>query len=394
MPELFLLCEYATVSGGEQSMLATLDGVCAAGFSLAALAPPAGPLAEALQARGIEVIGFPVAGWHAQRDEGRGLRPAPGFPRPALRLGTCHPAQQRRREELARLLRRRRPDLLHANSLSMGRLSGPVAVEIGVPSLAHLRDIINLSRQAVADLNCHRRLLAVSQATRDAHVAAGLQSEKVHVLYNGVDLDRFRPRTSSGYLHRQLGLSPQAQLVGTIGQIGLRKGQDVLAQAAALLADKLPDLHYLVVGERFSAKAESRRFEAALHAAGGGVLAGRFHFLGYRDDVDRLLGELTLLVHPARQEPLGRVLLEAAAAGVAVIATDVGGTAEIFPPGSHSARLIPSADAAALAAAIMELVRDQPLRCRLAAAARRRAEEAFDVRTAAANLVAQYQTVL
>ena len=99
--------------------------------------------------------------------------------------------------------------LLHANSLAMGRLSGPVAAELGLPSVSHLRDIIRLSSQAVADLNCHARLLAVSQATRDFHVAAGLAAEKLHVVYNGVDLEEFRPRSPTGYLHRELGLPPE-----------------------------------------------------------------------------------------------------------------------------------------------------------------------------------------
>ena len=84
-------------------------------------------------------------------------------------------------------------------------------------------------------------------------------------------------------------------------------------------------------------------------------------------------------MHPARQEPLGRVLLEAAAAGVAVVATDVGGTPEIFPPDSESARLVPPDDAAALAAAMLELLDDEALRagCRLPPAAARKRISTF-----------------
>ena len=63
-----------------------------------------------------------------------------------------------------------------------------------------------MSRQAIADLNCHSRLLAVSEATRQFHVAQGLAGEKTFVLYNGIDLEQFRPRPPTGYLHRQLGL--------------------------------------------------------------------------------------------------------------------------------------------------------------------------------------------
>ncbi|OHB73171.1 MAG: hypothetical protein A2V70_09110 [Planctomycetes bacterium RBG_13_63_9] len=375
MPDVLLLCEYATLSGGERSMLATFEGLQTAGLVPTVAGPSTGPLADALRRQSVARLPF-------------SLHDANGKRLPQARL----------REQLARMIRRQRPDLLHANSLSMGRLSGPVAAELGLPSIAHLRDIIKLSRQAVADLNRHTRLLAVSRAVRDSHVAGGLAAEKTRVLHNGVDLRQFQPRPPSGYLHRQLGLPPEAPLVGTIGQICLRKGQDVLARAAAILANDLPgdlaDVHYLIVGQRYSGKGESRQFEADLHAAATGPLAERLHFLGDRDDVDRILNELTLLAHPARQEPLGRVLLESAAAGVAVVATDVGGTREIFPPGSQSARLVPPHDPDSLAWAIAELIRDESLRERLGAAARCRAEEDFDAPRAAAALADHYRQVI
>jgi len=378
-------------------MLTTLDGVRRAGVDVAVIAPPEGPLAQELARRGVEVLPF-VFRDSADR-----------------RL-----AQHQLREELARLLGRRRPSLLHANSLSMGRLSGPVAAELGLPSIAHLRDIIKLSAQAVADLNRHTRLLAVSEATRQFHIAGGLAADKTHVLYNGVDLDRFRARPKSGWLHRELGLPPHARLVGTIGQICLRKGQDVFAQAAAILADKLPDVHCAIIGERWSDKPESRRFEADLQEKGADPicrngpkagtdaqrwsshkldlspfqsLAGRLHLVGFRNDVDLILNELCLLVHPARQEPLGRVLLEAAAAGVAIVATDVGGTPEIFPPHSESAQLVPPDDPQAMAAAALELLNSETVRTKLGAAARRRAEEAFAAERATAGLVEHYREV-
>jgi glycosyltransferase involved in cell wall biosynthesis len=374
MSRLLLLCEHPTLLGGERSVLAVLGAVTHEDFLVTVAAPPEGPLAEACREQGLEVLPL------VSRDAGGNRM-----------------SQRQRRDRIAQHIATARPDLLHANSLAMGRLVGPVAAELGVPSIAHVRDIIRLSAQAVADVNRNTRLLAVSNATRAFHVAGhaaagGLSAEKTHVLYNGVDLERFRPREATGFLHRQLGLSPDVPLAGAIGQIGLRKGHDLLARAAAILAGELPELHYVIVGRRWSDKAESRRFEADLHAAAQG-LPGRFHFLGVRDDVERILVELTLLVHPARQEPLGRVLLEGAAAGVAIVATDVGGTAEIFPPQSRAARLVPPDDADALAAAILELMSDEPLRARLAAQARRRAEEAFDAKRAAARLIKHYREV-
>lgn len=371
MPEIILLCEYPTLNGGERSMLAVLDGVQTAGFTPVVMAPPEGPLADELAGRGVELLSFQCR-----------------------KIGDVRIPTDLLRGRLAQTLSRRRPALLHANSLSMGRLSGPVAARLRLPSIAHLRDIVKLSARAVADLNCHARLLAVSRATREFHVSGGLSAEKTCVLYNGVDLDEFRPRPPTGYLHRELGLSAETQLIGTIGQIGLRKGQDVLLRAAAMVASQAPNVHYLIVGQRNSNKDESRQFENDLHGASGGPLLGRVHFLGRRNDVAPLLNELTLLVHAARQEPLGRVLLEAAAAGTTVVATEIGGTPEIFPPQCEAARLVELDDSAALAAAIVELLDDEPLRRRISATARLRAKIIFDARTAANNLLKHYHAIV
>jgi glycosyltransferase involved in cell wall biosynthesis len=407
VPELFLLCEYPTLNGGERSMLSTLDFIRAAGLTPVALVPEEGPLAEALAAKGVEVLPF-------QCRAADGVR----FAADMLRY------------KLENILSRRRPALLHANSLAMGRLSGPVAARLGLPSIAHLRDIVGISARAAADLNCHRRLLAVSRAVAEYHAAGGLAAEKIHVLHNGVDLDEFRPRPASGYLHAELGLgnSPRPlgegqgvrakvaatcphpsplpageatsiesspKLIGAIGQIGPRKGQDILLSAAARVFNNDVDAHLLIIGERNSEKDESRRFERLLHEkASEGELAGRVHFLGRRDDVPRLLNELTLLVHPARQEPLGRVLLEAAASGTAVVAAAVGGTAEIFPLHARAARLVPPNDACTLSAAMLELLANDSERCRLGAAARRRAETAFALAPAAKKLVEHYFAVI
>lgn len=372
MPRLLILCEYPTLLGGERSMLATLDTIAAAGIDVHVAGPGAGPLADALQANGVSHVGWEVRGTDGQRSP----------------LGEL-------RETLHELLRDVRPDLLHANSLSTARVSGPVASEMGVRSIGHLRDIIRLSRQAVADLNCHDRLLAVSQATRDHHVAQGVDAARLSVVHNGVDLDAFRPRPATGYLHLELHLPALTRLIASIGQLGLRKATDVALAAAMQAAHGRPDVHWLVVGERTSDKQESRDFERLLHnIAAEPPLAGRVHFLGTRGDVAPLMNEAVLLVHAARQEPLGRVLLEAAASGLPVVATDVGGTREIFPSDADGAVLVPADDRHALAETVTTVLDDDARRESLGRGGRRRAEAAFDVRYAATRLVEQYHQII
>lgn len=371
-PRLLLLCEYATLNGGEQSMLATLPTVLAAGFEVVVALPSAGPLVTELQSRQIRCVPFSLYGAASQR----------------LPLSEA-------RAKLAELIADVRPDLLHANSLAMGRLSGPVAQALNLPAVAHLRDIIGISTQAMSDLNCHRLLLAVSHATRDFHVAAGLDASKTKVLYNGVDLERFQPREPTGYVHRELNLPSKVRLIGWIGQLGLRKDPLTFLQAAQCVANEFSDVHFLLVGERNSGKQESLELETTLHdLVSKEPLTGRVHFLGVRSDVSILLNELSLLVHTSRQEPLGRVLLEAAASGTPVIATNVGGTAEIFPPSSSSACLIAPGDNFTLASALHKLLADASTRQRLGMSARQQVEMKFDVRQRAAELVDIYRSLL
>ena len=380
MTRLLVLFEYATLNGGERSWLATLDTIRAARFDVTAAAPPDGPLAEELARRDVPIIPLD----YNDRD---------GRRRSLAEI----------RESLADIIAQHGTELLHANSLNTSRLSGPVVRQSNVPSLGYLRDIMKLRAAAVADLNCHRRLLAVSHATRDFHIAQGLTADRVEVCYNGVDLDAFQPREPSGYLHDQLNISRDAPLVGTIGQIGLRKGFDVLVQAAAELVEgwngdvqkgDAPAPHFLIIGERHSQKDESVRFEEHLRqAANERPLAGHLHFLNWQDDIPDLLPELTVLAHPARQEPLGRVLLEAAAAGVPVVATKVGGTSEIFPADS-GALLVPPDDVPALRAALLEVLADSVFRQRLRDEGRRRMQDAFGRKQAAEGLLSYYRSIL
>lgn len=370
--QVMWLFEYPTLHGGERSLLACLPWLRGLGWQPLALAPPRGALTDELNRLGVERLSFTFFDHNGAR-----------LPREALR------------DQLQAILKQRRPALLHANSVSMGRLSGPPAAWAGLPSIGHLRDIVGLSAAAIGDLNCHARLLAVSQATRDFHAAQGLRGELCHVCYNGVDLEAFYPRPGTRWLHRQLRLPPGVIFAVSIGQLVLRKGHELLVRAAIRLRDALPQLHWVIAGERFSQKAEAVQYEIELRAAiAAAELSERFHFLGTITNVAELLNEATLLVHPARQEPLGRVLLEAAASGVPCVATDVGGTREVFGLEEPAARLIPPDDEWALAAAVMELVADSAQRNRLAAAARRRMEEAFDVRGAARALAGHYQAVV
>ncbi|MDF1746402.1 MAG: glycosyltransferase family 4 protein [Gimesia sp.] len=355
MKRIALLFEFGSLNGGEHSMLTMLDRLHGESFDFTAFCPDESPLQAQLEKRGVEC--HPVSFHNTQ-------------------------GQRLSREEVAMqllpTLQASHFDLLHANSLSMSRLTGALSEQFPLPCSGHLRDIIKLSQASIRDLNRNQRLIAVSKATRAFHISQGLQPERVTVCYNGVDTDRFLPRPATGFLKQELGLDHDTKLCLTIGQIGLRKGQDILARAATILAEQGDQqTHFLLVGERYSQKQESIDFDRALTVAfEKPALQGRLHRLGYREDIDRLLNEADLLVHPAKQEPLGRVLLEAIASGLPIVTTDVGGTSEIVQH-EVSALLVPANDSMALATAIKRALSDQNFTQTIGRVSRQRALESF-----------------
>ncbi|MBN2491511.1 MAG: glycosyltransferase [Planctomycetes bacterium] len=352
--------EYPTISGGERSLLALVGALDRRRYEPFALMPADSPVAAALRKAGVEVA--------------------------------ADPGDDRQRTDW---LRQHTIALIHANSLAMGCRSGPLGLAAGVPAVAHVRDIMRIGRRRREALLLNRRLLAVSRAVAEALSAQGVERARLQVIYNGIDASAFPPRAAAAKeLRHELGLAADCPVVGNVGQICLRKGQDLFLRAAGRIAAAAPDAHFALIGARFSTKAESRAFDSALReTASRPPLAGRVHFLGWRADASRLIAGLSVLAHSAHQEPLGRVLLEALAAGTPVVATAVGGTAEIIED-EVCGLLVPPADDAALADAVLRLLDRGPLAGCLAAAGRDRVWTRFDPAVAAARVQSLYDEVL
>ena len=362
-PKVLLFFEYATLNGGEFSLLAMLEALGQTEFEFVAAVPISGMLAGRLRQCGIQVL--PLT-----------LRDAQGQKRSIEQINS----------HLAELVTRVAPDLVHSNSLSMGRMAGRIASQLPIPCTSHLRDIIRLNKTAVSDLNQNAGLIAVSNATKRYHVEQGILPDKLQVIYNGLNTELFRPAPATGILKQELNLSDNSVLCANIGQICLRKGQTLLAKAAVSLAEEFPEVYYLFIGQRHSQKQESITHENAIRLifreAG---IEDRLFCLGFREDIPVILNEVDLLVHTAHQEPLGRVLLEAASCGQAIVATEVGGTAEILKD-QVSAVLVPPNDLAALTAAIRRMLTDCEFRIRLGQQARMLAIEKFSLPTATAHI--------
>ena len=181
------------------------------------------------------------------------------------------------------------------------------------------RAILALERRQFAPSG-HKRVLAVSALVRDEIVADyGVAPDHVRVVYNGVDLDHFRPTADRAAARQALGVA-DGPVCLAIGTGFVRKGFDLLLR---LWAKAPPPARLVIVGddERLG------RWQARAADAGG-----RVQVVGPRSDVERWLAAAEVLVAPSRQEAFGNVVLEACAAGVPVVTSRRSGAAELLAP--------------------------------------------------------------
>jgi len=220
----------------------------------------------------------------------------------------------------------------------------------------------------------------VSQAIVDQlnrRPLARLLGRKAQVLHNAVNLKRFQGLPDTRREQRdRLNIPAGAFLIGSVGRLVQQKGYEHFVAAAALVRAQAPQAHFVLIGEG--------ELEPALRQACERLgLAEHFTFAGPRPDVDALLPAFDLFVSSSLWEWLPTVILESMAAGVPVVATDIPGTRELLTDGV-SGRLAPAGDAPALAAAILALMADDPLRTRVAANAAQAAGH-FSIQSVAAQ---------
>lgn len=291
---------YAELGGGQLFFLKLADAMDKAAVRFSCWLFEQGPLTQELAERDIPVRTF----------SGSALRTPWGLWR------------------LSRELRSENPDVIY---LHASRVLAWVARFVGIPCVER----INMSRTPEAGgwsryprvdrfFTClNTKVVAVSAAIREQLLSRGTPGEKIEVIRNFVDAERFHQPALRAPTRQELGIPEHAVVVLNVGRMVEQKGQaDFLQLAAQFLEDDR--LYFVLAGdgplrERLSAQAERLGLSST----------GRFHLLPFQRDVERLYAASDILLHSAHWEPLANVLLEAQAAGLAIVATDVDGTREV-----------------------------------------------------------------
>jgi glycosyltransferase involved in cell wall biosynthesis len=347
-PRVLQLLATGGSGGAQESYTGLLLGLDRSRYEVRALSLSAGSAVQRLRA-----LGVPVE-VHDETDDEAAVR------------------------ELVPWLRREEIDLVHAHMFRAEVIGTRAAVAAGTAAIvatvhsSRVRsdDDIRLLASLTPSID---RLIVPSEAIARKVRAEGRQGARFAIVPNGIDLSRFSGSVRPCALRGEYGVPSSAPLLGVVARLEPEKGHRHLIEAMPAILRAVPEAWLAVIGE--GSEADALRAQTA---ALGSRVAARVLFTGRRDDVSALTADLTLAVLPSLREAQGISLLEAMARGVPVVASEIGGIPEVVTDGVDG-RLVPPGDPAALADAIVELVRDPALRHRLGEAGRRTVADRFSI---------------
>ncbi|MDR0574209.1 MAG: glycosyltransferase family 4 protein [Tannerella sp.] len=235
--------------------------------------------------------------------------------------------------------------------------------------VCHCRDNISSKLTQYLIKKGSDKVIAVSAAIKNQlspHV-------DVKVIYNGVNVTSFSDTKPTKWFHKERNLSPDIQLIGNIGQIVSWKNQTDYVLIAKELIKKNVNLHFLLIGN----PVDNRYFSLLKQQINAFHLDTCFTLTGPVEDIKKYMGELDILLHTAIHEPFGRVIIEAAAASIPVVAYDSGGLSEIILPG-ETGFLIQNRDIHQMAEQTFLLLNNPSLRASIGKSAQRHIAKNFN----------------
>ena len=289
-----------------------------------------------------------------------------------------HPFRVRHVPGLVRFIRRGKYDVVYGNNFSNVCSVGLYATRLTRrPYVWHIREVFPNNHHKPEIFRRLRHAKAVITVSRSSERAIKryLPNQDVDVIYNGVEIDDFSARRIDArrYVCAVLDVMPDRIVVTNVGRVCAQKNQLHLIEAAIPIIRKHPQVHFCLVGghqePEYATSIVARATEAGI--------ANNIHMLGFRNEVPTFLCGSDILLHTSTKEAHPRVILEAMAARLPVVAYDVpGGMNETVVP-DQTGYLIPFGDVAGLAHSVTKLVQNSALRQKMGAQGRERVETLF-----------------
>lgn len=362
------------LGGAQRSLFEVCTNLRKFGVDVVA-AVPYGPLFDLLKEAGVPV--FPVAAVRARR-HGWGLF-------------TTTAKLMRAPSTFSQIIRAVRPDIVHANNLpaflAASRASGRV------PTFWHVRDIKLPALVAHEAAKRAERIIAASEAIDEAlvDILSPRTLGHIRVIRNGIDPARFSGGNRAE-ARKAFGLPPDTPVIGMIAHIIPWKRHDAFIESASLIRQQRPDAYFVAMGkDLFNEHARyMNKLVGQVEQAG---LSDCFKWITDLDKPEMLLPAFDQLLHPALQEPFGRVICEAMAAKVPVIAAESGGPATIITQ-RVSGILVRDGDPQRMAAESLALLADPAQSARLAEEGLRTVLAKFTTGHVCEQLAKEYRSTL
>jgi glycosyltransferase involved in cell wall biosynthesis len=286
---------------------------------------------------------------------------------------------------LRRVMQARRVDLVHTHSSVDSWVATLAAKSAGCRVVRSRHVSIGIRRRRALIYRLADRVITSGEHVRQMVMSVGVPADRVVAIPAGIDATRFGPDVSGASVRSELALT--GPVVGLVANIRGSKGHRFFLEAARLVLARRPDTRFLIVGDGVGFEDVRRRVaEMALDAV---VL-----MTGFRHDVPEIMAALDVLALPSiRSEAFPQVVAQALAVGTAVVGTTVGGIPEIIREG-QTGRLVPPADAEALAGAILDLLGDVEAARAMARRGQALVRERFTVDAMMAATIAVYRSVL
>ena len=291
--------------------------------------------------------------------------------------------------QLDRFVRRNGIEIVHAHMARDYSLASYAARRNSKTKFVVTRHVLfQLNRLHRHTLARAARIIAVSNAVAHALRASGVVAEKqIAVIPNGIDVDRFsRARASFDRVQflRSMGLPVDCLLVGSIGELRTLKRHDDFIRAAAIVAARFPETHFVLAGVGEVRK----QLETLVNELG---LNERFYFLGWLDDAEKLLCAMDVFVSASETESFGLAIVEAMAAGTAVVATATEGAREVIED-QRTGILVPIGDVERIAESVINLLFDPEKRRAIATQSAQSAATKFSLTRMVDEVLTAYRS--
>lgn len=301
--------------------------------------------------------------------------------------------------QVYRLLQRTKYDLIHTHNSKGGFIGRLAAYLVGNPPVIHevhgyafhenepwIRRSIFFALEVLAR-HWSKMVICISQPLVDIWVKRKLAPpERIRKIYSGIEIAEFQKTHARDKIRRELGLRPDQIAVGQVSKLWEGKGHEDIIDACPIIFEEVPDLKIFFVGDGPIRK----KLEEIVYKNG---LQGRIVFLGHCDNIAEVTSALDIAVLASHFEGMGRVLLEAMAAGLPIVATRVGGIPDLVVD-QETGFLVEPHNPEQLAQSILRLASDLELRKRMGNSGRQRVDSRFSATTMLKQIDSVYQEVL